>query len=230
MKNEVKKEPVKINNSLRKFEESETLELKSSTSELKEAIIAIVAMLNKHQKGELYFGINNKEEVVGQQVSDKTLRDISKSISDHVEPKIYPHINNINIENNSCIHVTFEGKDNPYFADGRAYIRVGTENKQISPSELKKIIRDNNGIYWDDQYSEKEIRDVNIKILRQFIMKANKAGRINFKFTNAGNAIKKLQLYKEGKLLNAAEVLFCSQNNSNKFALIIPSSILVAVA
>jgi len=43
-------------------------------------------------------------------------------------------------------------------------------------------------------------------------MKANKAGRINFKFTNAGNAIKKLQLYKEGKLLNAAEVLFCSQN------------------
>jgi len=90
MKNEVKKEPVKINNSLRKFEESETLELKSSTSELKEAIIAIVAMLNKHQKGELYFGINNKEEVVGQQVSDKTLRDISKSISDHVEPKIYP--------------------------------------------------------------------------------------------------------------------------------------------
>ena len=39
------------------FEESEFLELKKSTSELKEAIISIVAILNKHGAGELYFGI-----------------------------------------------------------------------------------------------------------------------------------------------------------------------------
>lgn len=74
------------------FKESETIELKKSTSELKEAIISIVAILNKHQKGELYFGINNKGEVIGQDVSDKTLRDISKAISDNIEPKIFPNI------------------------------------------------------------------------------------------------------------------------------------------
>ena len=34
--------------------ESEVLELKTSTSELKEAINSIAAILNKHQKGELY--------------------------------------------------------------------------------------------------------------------------------------------------------------------------------
>ncbi|MCJ7616642.1 MAG: hypothetical protein MUO43_08920 [Desulfobacterales bacterium] len=33
------------------LKESETLELKKSTSELKEAIFSIVAILNKHQKG-----------------------------------------------------------------------------------------------------------------------------------------------------------------------------------
>ena len=41
------------------FEESVILELKRSTSELKEALISIAAILNKHQRGELYFGIKN---------------------------------------------------------------------------------------------------------------------------------------------------------------------------
>ena len=72
------------------FEESETLELKKSTSEIKEAIKSITAILNKHQKGELYFGIKNNGQIVGQSVSEKTIRDVSKSISENIEPKIYP--------------------------------------------------------------------------------------------------------------------------------------------
>jgi ATP-dependent DNA helicase RecG len=58
------------------FEESEFIELKKSTSELKEAIKSIVAMLNKHSAGELYFGIRNDGTVLGQEVSDKTLRSV----------------------------------------------------------------------------------------------------------------------------------------------------------
>jgi len=42
-----------------KFKESETREFKKSTSELKEAVISIAAMLNKHGRGEVYFGIKN---------------------------------------------------------------------------------------------------------------------------------------------------------------------------
>jgi len=37
------------------LKESEILELKKSTSELKEAIISVSSILNKHQKGEIYF-------------------------------------------------------------------------------------------------------------------------------------------------------------------------------
>ncbi len=46
------------------FEESEILELKRSTSEMKEAIISIVAILNKHQAGELFFGIRHDGTVI----------------------------------------------------------------------------------------------------------------------------------------------------------------------
>ncbi|MFH1824296.1 MAG: ATP-binding protein [Candidatus Firestonebacteria bacterium] len=70
--------------------ETETLEFKKSTSELKEAIISIVSILNKHKVGELYFGLKNDGTVVGQQVGKETIRDVSRSISSNIEPKIYP--------------------------------------------------------------------------------------------------------------------------------------------
>jgi len=46
------------------YKESETIELKKSTSELKEAIISMSAILNKHKLGELYFGIRDDGRVV----------------------------------------------------------------------------------------------------------------------------------------------------------------------
>ena len=72
------------------LKESEKRELKKSTSELKEAIVSITAILNKHQRGELYLGISNDGTVVGQTVTGKTIRDVTKTISDHIEPRIYP--------------------------------------------------------------------------------------------------------------------------------------------
>jgi hypothetical protein len=61
--------------------ETETLELKKSTSELKEAVISIASMLNKHGKGILYFGVRNDGRALGQDVGEKTIRDVSQAIS-----------------------------------------------------------------------------------------------------------------------------------------------------
>jgi ATP-dependent DNA helicase RecG len=114
-----------------KYKESETLELKKSTSELKEAAISISAILNKHKQGELYFGIKNDGTVCGQDVTEKTLREISNFISDNIEPKIYPEIFRMKLNGKCCIKVHFKGNDIPYLAFGRAYIRVGDENRQL---------------------------------------------------------------------------------------------------
>ena len=45
--------------------ETEQIEFKKSTGELKEAIASIVAILNKHGAGELYFGVRNNGEIIG---------------------------------------------------------------------------------------------------------------------------------------------------------------------
>lgn len=45
--------------------ETEQIEYKKTTGELKEAITSIVAILNKHGAGELYFGVRNNGDVLG---------------------------------------------------------------------------------------------------------------------------------------------------------------------
>jgi ATP-dependent DNA helicase RecG len=196
------------------FKETEILELKKTTSELKEAIIAIVAILNKHQSGELYFGISNDGRVLGQDISEKTIRDISKSVSDHIEPKIYPEIKKVVLENKKCIYVNFNGNDIPYYAYGRPYIRVGDENKQLSAKQIENIIINKNieKLRWDNQPSDKMLSMINNNLVKKYVSNANNAGRINFSFENVKATLSKLGLLKKGKLLKAAEVLFCDEN------------------
>lgn len=72
--------------------ESETVEFKKSTGEHKEALQAISAMLNKHGRGELYFGVKDNGDVIGQDVSDATLRQVTSWVSDKIEPAVFPTV------------------------------------------------------------------------------------------------------------------------------------------
>ena len=74
------------------FKEDETIELKKSLAALKEGLISISAILNKHGADELWFGAAPDGKAAGLIVNEKTLRDISQSIAAHIEPRIYPQI------------------------------------------------------------------------------------------------------------------------------------------
>ena len=96
-----------------KLKENKVLEFKKSTAELRDSVKSICAILNKHGKGELYFGIKNDGTVVGQDVSDKTLRSVSQAIADHIEPRIYPKIEKITEGVQDYIKVSFQGNEKP---------------------------------------------------------------------------------------------------------------------
>ncbi len=187
------------------MKESETLELKKSTSELKEGIISIAAILNKHRKGELYFGIERDGIVIGQTVTENTIREISKTISDNLEPKIFPKINEVILEGKSCVHVEFSGEDAPYFAYGRAYVRVGDEDKKISAQELERMIVKKNidKMRWDVEVCvNAKLNDIDQKKVKVFVETAG------LKYSSVKNSLENLGLMKEGKLLNTAVFLF----------------------
>jgi len=193
------------------YEESENLELKKSTSELKEAIISIVSILNKSKKGSLYFGIKDTGEVLGQEVTNKTIRNVTKTISENIEPKIYPSVSKIIIEGKECIVVEFEGEDVPYFAYGRAYMRVGDEDRQLSQKLIKQLILkdEENTNRWEEKESNIDFEDIDEETLKKFIEKGKKKGRICFDYTNVKDILNKLNLLtKSGEIKNAAYVLF----------------------
>lgn len=194
------------------FSENEVIELKKSTGELKEAIISIVSILNKHNSGNLYFGIKDNGDVIGQEVSSKTIRDVSKSIAENIEPKIYPKVNKVKIDDKMCILVEFEGDDIPYLAFGRAYMRVGDEDRQLSMKEIRKLILKDEDDIGKWEISNYKVKDIDDKLLKEFIEKGIKAKRINFPYTNKKDILKKLSLLnKNNELLNAGYILFSKE-------------------
>ena len=193
------------------YRESETTEFKKSTSELKSGVTSIAAILNKHGKGELYFGVKDDGTVVGQMIGRDTIKQVTQTIVDNIEPRIYPKIAVKKIKNKECVVIEFHGTDAPYFAYGRAYMRVGESDKQMTAKQIKEQIRKKK-FPWEKELSERGLSDVNEKAVKEFMRKAKTAKRIDFDFVNVKTTLHKLHLLDRKHLTQAAEVLFCDDN------------------
>ncbi len=193
--------------------ESETVEFKKSTAELKEAVISLVAMVNKHGYGTVYFCIKDDSSIIGQTIGKLTLRDITQSAVDSTEPKLFPTIEIVDIDGKECIVVNATGKNTPYFAYGRAYIRVGESDKALSVHEIENRFFDKKIIRWENEPSDKQIPEVNEQEIKSYMNKAKSAKRIDFDFLDTKTTLNKLHLLTKDQLTNAAELLFCDDNS-----------------
>ena len=120
--------------------ETEQIEFKKSTGELKEGVISIASMLNKHGSCELYFGVKNDGDTIGQQIGNDTLREISQAIANFIKPQIIPSISVELVETNNIIKVSASGGERPYSAYGKYYLRSADEDREISPSLLREMM------------------------------------------------------------------------------------------
>ena len=190
-------------------EETETVEFKKTTGEKKEAMEAICAILNKHCKGTLYFGINDNGYIEGQQVSDSTKKDISRWIYESIYPRIVPSIEVLTIENRKIIKVSFYGHNRPYSVNGDYLIRTGTENRKMSTDELRKLIkRDDYASKWEEEISNKTIDDIDEKALEDFYNSAIHYGRLEMEKYDKNKLLTSLDLCEGKYLKNAAVALF----------------------
>lgn len=189
--------------------ETEKIEYKKSTGELKEAIISISSILNKHNEGQVYFGIKPNGTIIKNEISEKTLRDISKTISENIKPTIVPIIQIINVDGIDIIEVVFSGQEMPYSAYGRYYVRTADEDRLLSPRELERIISDKNySRTWELMKTEYTIDDIDKDAFKNFYAEAIKSGRLVENNYNLENILRKLQLLDGDKLTNAGYYLF----------------------
>lgn len=189
--------------------ETEELEFKRSTGEVHDAMKDVVAILNKHEKGILYFGVAPNGDVKGLQVAESTLRDVSRVVFESIKPQIYPQIQKITIDGCDIIEVRFSGKNKPYSAYGKYYIRVADESRELTPAELKEMMLSSEySERWEQFETEYTIKDVDEAALKDFYNRATACGRLPDEGFDAEKLLNKLGLLKNSKLNNAGYVLF----------------------
>ena len=191
---------------------NELVEHKASTSELREGVASIASILNKHGRGVLYFGVKNNGDVVGQQVADSTLREISQAIAHSIEPAVYPTVERLETDDGRAyVRVSFEGHDAPYACKNVYRIRVSDEDRPMDPDKLESMMleRAYRKKPWDRHPSARPLSDVDEKAVRKFVERGRAHGRIAFEHESIETTLEHLHLIEGGRMLNAAEVLFC---------------------
>lgn len=192
--------------------ESETLEYKKSVSELKEAIISLTAMLNKHGKGTLFFGVKPNGDLVSNEIAESTLRDISRKIYEAIEPRVYPVVESVVIEGIEVIEVNIQGSEQPYSAYGRYYIRTADEDRILGSAQLKRLIENQTfSESWEQKLTKFTMDDVDLEVLKNFYETSTKNGRLLEDEYNPKNLLTKLGLYKNNFLTNAGYLLFSNR-------------------
>lgn len=189
--------------------ESETLEFKKTTGEIKQACISISSMINKHGVGTVYFGVKPNGDVVGQDISDSSLRDVSRVIYESVKPQIYPVIQKIELGNKNVIKVEVNGSDLPYSAFGKYYLRTVDEDRIITPAELKNIMDDTRyKNFWETTSSDLTFDDIDDKTVNDFYETSIQAGRMPKEKLNKKQILNKIGVSSSNKINNAGRFLF----------------------
>ena len=102
-------------------------------------------------------------EVVGQDVSEKTLRDVSQAFTNHIEPRVYPTVERLVTDDGKAyIRAQFSGDERPYACDGRYRIRSADEDLPMSAAMLEEMVleRASKSSPWDRRPSGKAVSDV----------------------------------------------------------------------
>ena len=120
--------------------ENEFIEFKESLSQLSRGVESLAAMLNKHGRGTVLFGVKDNGDVIGVDLGNKTLKDISATVASKIKPVIIPSITEEEYEDKVVIKLEATGFKKPYSADGNYLIRSGNENKKIDPDIMKELL------------------------------------------------------------------------------------------
>lgn len=196
--------------------ESQTLEFKKSTGELKEVCKSICGMLNA-SGGHVLIGISNSGQILGQDVSDQTIRDINLELQ-KLEPSFSPEISFIEVDHSKKVIIIMVNLTNqrPYTYDGKAYLREGNLTAQMSKDEYEGLIleRMHPVNRWENQIAEsRSIQDLDYQEILITLKEAIRKGRIADPDTNDIHGILRgFGLLKDEKLTNAAIALFIKED------------------
>ena len=193
--------------------ESDYLEFKRTTGELKEGMQSLCAFLNG-SGGTVLFGVRPNGTVEGQEVSDQTLQDIAQSVN-RFEPPAHVSIRRVKMTSGrEIIALTVDSGmiAGPFTYEGRAYERVSATTRRMPQTKYEKLLLDraHGKRRWENEPAEGlTLKDIDRDEVFRIVEAARSMGRlIGPVGTKLADILDRLKLRRDGRILQAAVVLF----------------------
>ena len=192
--------------------ESEALEFKETTGTRREAARTVCAFLNQ-SGGQILFGVTPSGVVVGQQVSERTIEELSNELR-QIDPPAFPTVERVPVgaDREVIVVSTGEGMSRPYTYRGSAYRRVGNTTLAMSAGEYSRILfeRMHSQQRWENQPAEGwSINDLDVAEIRRTVTEGVRRGRMDEPPSREPpDLLRGLGVLRDGVLLRAAAVLF----------------------
>jgi ATP-dependent DNA helicase RecG len=194
--------------------ESETVEFKPSLSQMDKITESISAFSNT-KGGTVIIGVSDKGEVLGVNIGKNTIESLANQIKQNTYPMAYPSIRIEEIDKKQVVVIeVVEGEQKPVLAFGRAFMRVGKSNQKLGYDEIRNLALETSKVYWDERVSEEIIlEDIDGERISWFLKEAMKQRGLNIpEDSPVKDTLMKLKLLKNGKLTNAALLLFLKKS------------------
>lgn len=197
--------------------ETRQVEFKETTGQLERGMETLCGFLNE-EGGTVLFGVTDKGKVLGQEVSDKTQRDIAEALR-RIEPFATIEVSYIDIPgtNKSIITLYVEEQRymRPFSYKGRAYQRIESVTSVMSQEKYNLLLMQRGRRYsWESiANSDLQISDLDENAIAGAVRAGINSGRLP-EITireDIPAILEKFDLLHNGKLNNAAAVLFGRQ-------------------
>jgi ATP-dependent DNA helicase RecG len=200
--------------------ELKTVEFKTSTANLASACQTLCGFLNT-EGGVVLIGVKDDGRLVGQQVTNNTRQEIARELK-KFEPAAPINVSYVPLTEDQLI-ITMEvpaGTHCPYIYDGRPYQRLESSTS-IMPQHLYEqllVKRGQLNYSWEEFLTEEyTIADLDHDEIYKTVKQAVAAKRIpeDVLSEDRTDILSRLELTKNGKLKNAAVVLFGKETFPN---------------
>jgi len=203
--------------------ESEELEFKEGLAEINKAGEVLCSFANQ-TGGILYFGVRNNGKILGlKNVVEKTLRDITNTLVDNMEPKMPLSVTEEINNGKTMIKIIAPKSSNPIHTfKGRPYIRIGPVTKKMSQSEYQRRLvyhQTVNKDYSSNILPEAKIEDLSVVAIKELRHRLKNSGRYktNIEKMTTEQLLKNLLLLRKKGLTIAAMILLAKEDSLTKY-------------
>ncbi len=193
------------------------VEFKKTTGQLERGMETLCAFLNG-TGGTVLFGVADDGEIIGQEVSDKTKREIADAIN-RLEPVATVQISYVPLPDSKkkviALHVEDARLNRPFCYKGRAYMRVESVTTTMPQSKFAELIMQREEIRhgWETYpNADLKLTDLDEEEIRKTVRLGIECGRLPETTGNdISTILEKLDVFEDGVLKNAAAVLFAKR-------------------